>query len=54
MGGGILFINDNMDNILTAEKLGFKTLFLSDNHKELKVYIDKLDFVKIRSFISGS
>jgi len=50
--GEILFIDDNIDNTAAAEKLGFKTLLLSDNYNESKNSINKLDFKEVLKFIS--
>jgi len=49
----ILFIDDNINNILAAEELGFKVLFLNGSCKNFKNHIDELDFEKVRSFISN-
>jgi len=51
--GEILFIDDNMDNLLAAEELGFKVLLLSDSYNGPKDHINKLDFGKISNFISN-
>jgi putative hydrolase of the HAD superfamily len=50
----ILFIDDNMDNLLAAEELGFEVLLLSDSYKGPKDHIDKLDFGKILNFTSDN
>ena len=48
----LLFIDDNIENILAAEKIGFEAIFLSESYKGPKKHINRLDFSEIRNYLN--